>query len=121
MSGQYIQTKKVNKLSNYYMDILLKHKMQEVENRAEKVMNEQKLLDVGSLSPGSLPSINIQKEMSKVSSLAQIAQRHQSFDAARSTDDGYGNSPYMEDAYNDRTSGGRDQSLIKNRESPGPG
>ena len=40
MSGQYVQAKKVNKLSNYYMDILLKHKMQEVENRAEKVMNE---------------------------------------------------------------------------------
>ena len=102
MSGQYVQAKKVNKLSNYYMDILLKHKMQEVENRAEKVMNEQKLLDVGSLQPGSLPSINIQREMSKVSSLAQIAQRHQSFDAGRSTEDRVGNSPYMEDAYNDK-------------------
>lgn len=40
VSGKYVQTKKVNKLSNYYMDILLKHKMQEVESRAERVMTE---------------------------------------------------------------------------------
>ena len=103
VSGKYIQTKKVNKLSNYYMDILLKHKMQEVENRAEKVMSEQRLLDKGGLSPGPLPSIHIQQEMSKVSSLAQIAQRHQSFDTARSTEDKAIKESYLDDAYDNQT------------------
>ena len=41
VSGKYVQTKKVNKLSNYYMDILLKQKVQEVENRMGKMMSEQ--------------------------------------------------------------------------------
>eukprot|EP00356_Strombidium_inclinatum_P000951 CAMPEP_0170513054 /NCGR_PEP_ID=MMETSP0208-20121228/67188_1 /TAXON_ID=197538 /ORGANISM="Strombidium inclinatum, Strain S3" /LENGTH=75 /DNA_ID=CAMNT_0010796745 /DNA_START=453 /DNA_END=683 /DNA_ORIENTATION=+ len=59
VSGKFVKTKKVNKLSNYYMDIMIKQK---------KLENEAKLLHAiyeGYRSQGAMPPMSLLDEFSQ--------------------------------------------------------